>query len=198
MPGPAATDVTWRAPTPADAPAWVRLRAAVEAVDRTGEVFSETDVAEELAQPGTDPAVHARFAFTPDGEAVAWGWVFYVAAPTRQHRIFLDGAVHPPWRGRGLGTALVTWLEQTGTDVLARIADDHDLPAWLELRSDARDDARLALFTDHGFIPLRHFLELRRDLSHDIPDAPGTSGVVVAAYDVANDEALRVAHNDAF
>jgi mycothiol synthase len=193
-PGP--NDVTWRAPSTADAPAWTRLRAAIEAVDRTGEVLTDADVADELADPGTDPADHARFAFTADGEAVAWGWVFYVSEPTRHHRIFLDGAVHPEWRGRGLGTALTKWLEQRADAVIAAV--DDDLPAWLELRGDTRDTDRIALFTDRGFTPLRHFLELRRDLSTELPSVRPVRDVVVGPYDAERDEALRAAHNEAF
>jgi ribosomal protein S18 acetylase RimI-like enzyme len=56
----------------------------------------------------------------------------------------------------------------------------------------------MAFFTERGFAPLRHFLELRRDLSAGLPPMRAAGGVVLAPYDNARDEALRDAHNDAF
>jgi ribosomal protein S18 acetylase RimI-like enzyme len=210
-PGPAATraglrsvpsahetrpPLTWRAPTVADAAAWARLRAAVEAEDRTGETYTDDDVAEELARPVTDPGTHAWFAFTPAGDAVAWGWVHYVARPTRHRRVFLDGAVHPAWRGRGVGDELVRWLVARGDDVLGGASDGP--PGWLELRADTRDDARAALFARHGFTPLRHFLELRRPLGTPVPAVAPPPGVEIVRYTRDLDAELRVAHNEAF
>jgi ribosomal protein S18 acetylase RimI-like enzyme len=110
--------------------------------------------------------------------------------------VFLDGAVHPAWRGRGVGTALCEWLVERGTAVVA--ATDDGLPAWLELRGEVADDARRDLFTSLGFTPLRHFLELRRDLAAPIAPAAVPPDLELVPYDRADDEALRVAHNEAF
>jgi ribosomal protein S18 acetylase RimI-like enzyme len=191
-------ELHWRSPNDGDAAAWARLREAVEATDRTGETLADEDVAEELHDPETDPARHAWFAFTPGGDAIAWGWITYASAPTRHHRVFLDGAVHPAWRGRGVGHTLVGWLVARGTEIVREFGGD--LPAWLELRADARDAARARLFDAYGFHELRHFLELRRDLSHpvELSDPAPASGVTIAGYRRDLDEEVRVAHNEAF
>jgi ribosomal protein S18 acetylase RimI-like enzyme len=172
------------------------LRAEVEAVDRTGEVLGADEVAEELAAPETDPAENARFAFAPSGEMVAWGWVNYWPNATRHYRVMLEGAVHPRWRERGIGTELLSWLAARGREVAPTLPVAQ--PTWLEVKAEARDDARAQLFAAAGYAPLRHMLELRRDLSTPLPRHAIPAGLHLVPYDPALDEPLRIAHNEAF
>src|SRR6476661_1037353 len=85
--------LTWRALTTADMPALTRTYAAVEAVDRTDEHYSEQDVGEEM-QDGETLA-----ALAPDGEVVAFARLH--GSPDQAR---LDGAGVPEARGRANGT----------------------------------------------------------------------------------------------
>ena len=48
--------LTWRPLVADDVPAWARLLAAAEEVDDTGEIFSEDDLRDDLADPSLDLA----------------------------------------------------------------------------------------------------------------------------------------------
>lgn len=114
---PALDRLTWRALTTDDVQALARLVAAVEAVDRTGEHYDESDFAEELSDPAVDPARDTLAAVGPDGELVAYAVVHGSATVRDVDRVWLDGAVHPRLRGRGLGRRLLERQERRGAEV---------------------------------------------------------------------------------
>src|SRR5690349_3375646 len=99
--------LTWRPLAADDVPAWARLLAAAEEVDDTGEVFAEDDLHDDLADPALDLAADS-LAVLDGPELVAYqitmrpGEALGVGRAVRSH-----GVVHPGWRRRGIGTALV-------------------------------------------------------------------------------------------
>src|SRR5262245_4900018 len=98
--------LTWRALTLEDAPAVARTYAAVEAVDDTGEHFSEPDIREAPEDETIDLARDSLAAV--DGEVVAFAWVF--------DRARVEGAVLPAARRGGLGRRLLEWAEQRAAE----------------------------------------------------------------------------------
>jgi mycothiol synthase len=190
-------DLVWTVPTVADVPAWTELFAAVEAEDRLGEVLAEEDVGSVLELSYFDAPRDGRLLWSPDGELVASGTV--VCTPSaRQWRIGLSGTVRPSWRGRGIGTALVKWQVERGLEVAAERLREAVLPAWLEVEAPEEDTSRNALFAEHGFSPVRYYLEMRRPLAEPIPDVAVPRGLSLVPFDPARDAAVRDAHNEAF
>jgi mycothiol synthase len=96
------------------------------------------------------------------------------------------GQVHPDWRRRGLGTALLRWLE----DRQGRVAATH--PAGLERRlqswANESEAGRLALLEGHGYRIARYDYEMERPNLDDIPDLPLPDGIQLRA---AREEDLR-------
>src|SRR5512133_3166340 len=97
---------------PADAPALTRLLAEIEAVDATGEHFSEDDVADELADSSVNLARDTLTAVGADGCLLGWTVVRSSPNVTDLDRVWLEGGVLPARRGEGLGRRLLEWAER--------------------------------------------------------------------------------------
>src|SRR4051794_22519159 len=192
-----APELVWSAPTVADVPAWTELFAAVEAEDHLGEVLAEEDVGSVLGLSYFDAARDGRLLWTPEGELVASG-IVECRPSTRHHRVGLPGTVRPSWRGRGIGSALLTWQVERGLQLAAELGKESRLEGWLELEAPEGDAVRSELFADHGFTPLRYYLEMRRPLNEPIAEVALPAGLTLEPFDRARDADVRVAHNEAF
>jgi mycothiol synthase len=186
--------VRWTGIAEADLDAWVEALAVIEEFDRTGEVLDRGDLEDEIGMSTFDPDRDGRLGWV-DGAVVAWATV--TALPgARQRRVITTGAVVPAHRRTGLGRELMTWLVTRGEEVAATRGD---APGWLEAAATDGDLARESLFREFGFAPLRYYFEMRRPLAE-----PGVTTRSVppplrmVPFDRAFDDAVRVAHNEAF
>ncbi|MFN3867403.1 MAG: GNAT family N-acetyltransferase, partial [Demequina sp.] len=162
--------------------------------DDTDEIYSAEDLAEELQEHGFDPP-HDSWAVRDAETLVAYGQLRVSSALTAEGwaRASVDGGVHPEWRGRGIGTELLTRMEPRAR-VLA--AERHP-GSPVQLRANGGKEGRDAtgLLEDHGYRAVRWFTDMKRDL-------PGTPLPAVNAraevFTPELAEAVRLAHNDAF
>lgn len=195
-PDPVATGLTWRPLSRDDVPVLAALMARVEDADAQPFRTSEVEVAEEFDGDWKDPARDSRVGLDADGVPRAWVVLDAQPGDVRVIRVWTRGGVDPQWRGRGIGTALVTWatararqkLAESGKDAPGRIA------AFIE---DHRTDA-LALHAAAGFAPIRYFTDMRRDLAQPLPEIGDLDGIRIVPWSDELDEAVRVAHNEAF
>ncbi len=190
----ARVDLDWRPPTLDDVPSWVELLAAIERVDHTGEVLGAEDLLDLIGLSYFDAARDARLLWAGE-EPVAFGTVLCLPG-SRPRRVVLDGAVRPDWRGRGVGTALIGWQAARGAEVGAAAGTDGD--GWLELSCGDSDTRRAQLFAAEGFAPIRYYFEMRRPLDGAVPEPVVPEGLTLVPYAPGRDEAVRVAHNEAF
>lgn len=173
-----------------DAERWAELLAACEEVDRIGDHYDVADCAEELDDPDIDLAVDSLLVLDGDRPVAA------VVMPLRTggfRRLTAVGAVHPGYRGRGLGTALL--------EVARRRAVERD--AIVQLWVDEALPEVVALASGSGLVPVRWWSQLRRDLAEPVHPVAPPHGLTVAplgpVYDPERwDERLRAAHNAAF
>ncbi len=189
--------LAWRPLTADDVGAWTRLLAAAEEVDRTGEHFGESDLAEELADDNIDLARDTVAAVRPDGKFAAVGVVRAQRAPTGRHRVYIEGCVHPGHRGRGLGRWLLGWLE---TRAGQAHAERHPhLPGEYEVTPYVQVTGQVRLLERAGYRPVRWWYEMETDLSAPLPEpTPPPGGLRLESFDPAYDDAVRRAHNEAF
>jgi ribosomal protein S18 acetylase RimI-like enzyme len=195
-PDPAATGLTWRPLSRADVPALAVLVARVEEADAQPFRTSEVEVEEWFDGDWKDPVADSRVGVDADGALRAWVTTEAPPGDVRTVRVHVSGGVDPGLRGRGVGSALVAWgtararqkLAASGKDVPGRIA------AYLE---DHREDAR-ALYVAAGYTPIRYYTDMRRDLAQPLPEVRAPEGVRIVPWSDELDDAVRLAHNEAF
>jgi len=117
-----------------------RLLQAVEARDRDGEDVSEAALLASLKWQGHDPQKDRWLAFHPDHPDEAVGYTFvFTQSP---QRAALHVAVHPEWRRRGLGRALLQRsLERAGELGVPQVLSN----------TNARNAAAMAFLQRQGF-----------------------------------------------
>jgi mycothiol synthase len=95
------------------------------------------------------------------------------------------GQVHPDWQRRGLGTALLRWIEERQR----RVAAAHpDVEKRLESWASQAEAGRLALLERHGYRIVRYDHEMERPNLDDIQPLPLPAGI---EFRPAREEDLR-------
>lgn len=188
--------LTWRPLGPADAEAWHGLLGAIEAADDVPRKATLEEVADWLTTPWVDLATDTLAGFDHTGRLRAYGFVEIRPGDETCVRAFLDGGVHPEWRGGGLGRALVAWMEGRGRQMLA--ATGRSGPARLAAFVHASARGYRQLYAAAGFSPIRWYSDMRRDLAVPLPETPVPAGLTIETWHPELDEAVRLAHNAAF
>lgn len=193
---PAHLELSWRALQVRDADALYALISAVEAADRAPARTSRAEVGEIFDGAWKDLQRDSIGGFDERGVLRAYAVVEVRPGDARTVRAFLTGGVDPAWRGRGLGRAVLAWMEGRGRQKL--VETGKDLPARLAayVEEGARDQRRL--YAAAGFSPIRWYTDMRRDLALPIPASRTPHGIRVVRWSAELDEATRLAHNDAF
>ncbi|MFJ6431242.1 GNAT family N-acetyltransferase [Streptomyces sp. NPDC091416] len=158
------------------------VHALVAACEREvyGRVRSDAGaVAADLSRPGLVPESDTVLVLDRAGSPAAWAWV--------DRRSEVD--VHPGHRGRGLGAALLDWVQsrarETGCDGIVQTVPDADAAA-------------VALLGSRGFRPLvtAWQLEFAMPAEPAVPEPP--TGVTVRPFRVGDGPAAHTLVQDAF
>jgi mycothiol synthase len=161
----------------ADYPVMVGILDACNAADRLEFINSVEEVAWVFAHlTNCDPCRDMLFADV-DGEAVAFSRVWWVEESTGERLYISLGFVHPQWRHRGLGRAMLGYNEHA----LRNIARDHPagIPKVFRVWATDSEEGAQALFATAGYEPVRHYIEMRRPIGRPLPDAPLPEGLEV-------------------
>ncbi|MHA3947830.1 GNAT family N-acetyltransferase [Cellulomonas bogoriensis] len=193
---PAHLELGWRPLTDADGDALFTLVRAIETVDRRPSRQGRSEVHALLLGEWKDLGRDSLGGFDDAGTLRAYAVVEVRPGDTRTVRAFLRGGVHPVWRGRGVGRAVLHWMEGRGRQKL--VETGKDLPARLAVHvdEDARDQRRL--YAAAGFSPVRWYTHMRRDLGAPLPPVEPPAGLEIRPWSPDLDDAVRRAHNDAF
>ncbi|MBW8870759.1 MAG: GNAT family N-acetyltransferase [Leifsonia sp.] len=186
----------WRPVTAQDAAAVHEVYRAIDTQDHPNYVTTREEVEEELGYSFIDLEKDTLLAITAEGRAVAVG---IVMEPPRQEslvREFMNGGVHPEFRGRGIGRELLAWQRSRGEQKLA--ASDKTLPCWLVGYADRRAPDRERLLLAGGFEVARYFHTMERDLREPIPEVVPTMDVRIVPYTTELADAVHAARDDAF
>ena len=192
-----ATALRWTSLTLDDVDAWAELVAVLAEADGTDEVYQAEDLAEELQEHGVDPELDTWAVW--DGDRLVGYGQLRVSLTTDHEgraRCHLSGGVHPRYRRRGIGTALMDRMERRAV----ALAGERHPGVTPYLRAPGELDASDArrFLRGRGYVEVRYF----EDLSRPVPDGPipvpDVDGVRLVGEDALPEEAVRAAHNAAF
>ena len=178
-----------------DADAWAELLAAKEMVDQEGENYDAQDLVDELEDPHLDPAVDT-IGLWADGRMVGYGKLHASEAVVDLDRVGTEGTIHPEWRRRGLGTALMPWLINRAGELHA--AKHPEAPGEVTSGRISTNVGAERLFQQFGFVERRYFFDMKRELDQAVPKVALGDGLRLVPFDTSMDEALRQVHNDVF
>ena len=186
--------VTWRPLERSDARLCTELWNACFESDG-GYRMVEDEWVQELSDPDDDPSRDGVIAVHDDGPAVAAAFV-QIPPATSLWRAAGWGAVRPDHRGRGIGSAVLSWREARAAERLLEMPDDLAKFHWETLYDTQRE--QVAFLVERGYRPVRHWFEMIRDLSKPIVAAALDPGLTLLAYEPTMAEATRQANNDSF
>ena len=106
------------------------------------------------------------------------------------------GFLHPAWRRRGIGTAVLRYNEEGLRAIAAEHPDDG--PKWLTGGGLDSQRGTLALLRSAGYEPIRYGYDMLRPTLDDIPEVPMPEGLEVRPAQREQYRAIWEANNEAF
>jgi mycothiol synthase len=186
----------WRPARRSDLDAITGMMHAADRVDHPRYLTLRDEVRDSLDTSYIDADKDTIVGIDLTNSYVAFGSVALLPGQETLVRSVLFGAVHPAWRGKGIGRQLLRWQEQRALQQLA--TSEKPLPGWILGFIDDQAIQTSHLFARAGFRTARYFFELRRRFDVPIPEVPLPDGFSIANPVPARDEELRLARNDAF
>jgi mycothiol synthase len=148
----------------------------------------------EWQTPGFDLDQDAFLVETGDGQIIGYEEFFneYEHAKLRT-----DGYVHPDFKGRGVGTALLHIIEQRARDEMT--LTEPEVRASLRSTIDNRDPASHELHKNEGYQPLRYHWRMEIVLESPPPEPTFPAGIELRPFIKGeHDVAVWQAQNEAF
>lgn len=170
------------------------IRAAAR-LDREPFVLTEAAFRDRLHSPGLNPSLDVFVAEVPGLGPVGYAEGQFIGDPD-QLCYRTRGSVHPDWRGQGIGQELLNRLWQRA-QLLSSLARGR--PVTLTARALVSQPGAIALFENFSMRPVRHFLELNRDLTCGLPELRLPQGIQLQRWsDRRSYRAVWAAFNEAF
>ena len=187
--------VVWRPGDLDDAADISKLFNACFEVDG-GYRITTTEIQNELDNDSEDPSQDTLVAEHADEGLVAIAWSQIPLGAETEWRAFMWNRVRPDYRGQGIGSFLLHWAEARGRQRLSKVQDD--LPKSFDDQPYEWQTDRIELLRNNGYRPARHFFEMVRDLSEQLPSPEEVEGIAVLPWSQDVAEQARVVHNEAF
>jgi mycothiol synthase len=193
---PRLSGYTWRPLRREDAPALHDLELECAPVDGGTSLSTVEGYLMRFEQSGESVETDTLCAVDSAGRLAAMAWVTCDDSLRHEYRVFLDGRVHPAYRGRGLGSFILQWMEARAHKMLSEFKEDK--PAVLRFDFFDRSDDALALFEEHGFRFAFAEDEMRLDLSHAVPEGDPPAGMTLVAWSTERAGLFFETYGDAF
>lgn len=189
------TAFTWRAAQFADIQAIQNMLADNREIDRSERLPSEERLRAVLGMLGDQLGTNTLLAIAGDGTVAAEALILFPPGEGDQLAL-TDGSVHVAYRGRGLGTYLLKWLEARARQEFG--ATDAGTAQLMRTSCAGHQADRIALFELNGFQAMRYSYRMQRSLADPIPDMSLPAGLELAQWTPELDLPLMHAFNAAF
>lgn len=187
----------WRPATASDVPAWAALIARTAAVENPVWFEREADLQQQMESRKNPPAENTVLGLDDDGIPRAHARISRNPGAGKAHGF---GCVDPDWQRRGIGRALLGWLEErTRRRFAADLPDDgtRQVPL-LRIGTEEQHHHQGRLLESSGYAVVRYFNEMHRPLNQPLPGNVLGNGLELAGMVPGLHEPVRLAHNDAF
>ena len=176
------------------------LAAAIEHLDEALERHSIDEILDSLEKSGEDVSQVAVIGRDRRGSIVAYGIDLVHPEDTSPRRVRLVGGIHPAWRDKGIGHALLEWQMAAAKrwDYATRRA--HHGPLKVYAVADSKLTAMRELYESYGLLPETWYLDAHRTFNPDKPPTPPEvpDEVALRPYPSVPAVAVLAAHNEAF
>jgi mycothiol synthase len=188
----------WRHLTRPDLADLDALISAAEDADDPSSRHSLAELQEAFDSRVADPGRDAVVGRDADGTLVAYGWNHPHTADTSPRRVHLAGTVHPAWRGRGIGRAVLGWQLARAQEFHAETRRPGHGPLQVIAYADEKQTAQRSLYEHHGLKPTRWLADMFLTFSGPPPPAVAPAGIRLVPLSHKLLEPVRVVHNEAF
>jgi GNAT superfamily N-acetyltransferase len=185
---------TSRPATLDDIPSAVDLfnRCSVELIGKKD--FSIKEVKTEWTTPGINPETDFLVVLSPESEMVGYVEVWTLGEMPIHPSIW--GRVHPEFKGKGIGTAMLSWAEERALQVFDKVPEE----ARVALRSRVIDSHQPSndLLSGYGMEMIRHSFQMRIELTETPRDPVWPEGITVRTFRPEDIEAVYRTDDEAF
>lgn len=188
--------LSWRPLTPADVDALYELIVSMEVADKQPYRTSHEEVEEIFEGDWKDIPRDTVAGVDVGGVLRAYACLEARPGDETTQRVFVMGGVHPLSRGAGVGQALVAWMTRRAKDILE--ASEKDVPGRIAAYLEDTSPSHWRLYEAAGFQANRFYSNLRRDLREPVRHPELDRGLTIVPWSEDLDDAVRLAHNDAF
>ena len=162
---------------------------------RGEDALTREQLLSQLTSPGFDPAADTRLVVSSQGEIVGSAYVVDFLPPHVQAES--GGSVHPEHLGKGIGGALLSWIEDRAKEAVAKAPPGTRVS--LHQGADDRDKLAQVFLEANGYRAIRHFWRMVIEMDAPPPAAAWPKGIQVRTWDPEKDlEAAVLASRDAF
>lgn len=189
----------WRAATVSDVPAWAALIARTAAVENPVWYERAADLRQQVESRKNPPATNTVLGLDDDGVPRASARISRNPGAGTAHGF---GCVDPGWQRRGVGGALLGWLEERARQRFAEspaaTGTAGGIAPRLRIRLEEQHSHQARLLESAGYTIVRYFNEMHRPLDQPLPGNVLAGGLELAGIGPDLHEAVRVAHNESF
>ncbi len=177
----------------------IRLCGEVDELERSENLEDVVNTYTHLVN--CDPYKDMLFAEV-NAEVVGYCRVWWAVEGSGQWIGFSFGNVLPAWRGKGIGSALLDFIEarlaQIASELMQSGKLDRDAPCLLDNFVSNTEKARTILLEQHDYKAVRYAFEMVRPDLENIPDLPLPPGVEIRPVEPEHMRLVWEASNEAF
>jgi ribosomal protein S18 acetylase RimI-like enzyme len=197
-------ELHWRSAGPVDLDAWAALIARTAAAEQPVWFERRADLEQIMESKNNPVGPNTMLGLDADGVPRAYARLTKNRDGAKAHGFC---AVDPQWQRRGVGSALLSWLEARTRQRFAEDSGGENAGAGsgsagpvprLRMFIEQKQQHQCALLEESGYEVVRYYNEMHRPLTAPLPDAPLDHGLELVPMEPDLSEAVRLAHNRVF